>query len=155
MKIIFILCLLIYNPINGQSNDNSDSTVEVIELIKKTLDSIDSLSFKIQFINRHRGEYKVNSIMEFNKNRITIKSHIKNMLDEESDISFEFSKTEFDKELNRQLDILSDFNKQLVLGGNYQEIKVDYNSTIRTYKARKALSLMNLFDSGGLKYKSK
>ena len=145
--------MLFCNPLIGQTTDNSEPTVEIIELIKKTMDSKDSLSMEIQFTNTHNGDYKINSILELRKNQIFIKSHIKDMLNEESDISFEFSKTEFENELNRQLDALIEFNEMLILGGHYQKIKIDCDRKINTYETRKALGLMNLFDTGGLKYK--
>ena len=155
LKITIIFFLLTLGQLMAQSDNYSDSVNELIELINKKLNSTDSLSIKIEFTNRHRGEYKINSIVTLKKESVTLKSHINNMLDEDSDIVFYYTKAEFETELRNQIKILSDYKKQLVLGGNYQEINLTYNNLTKTYRTQKALALMNLFDSGGLKYEKK
>ncbi|WBX70360.1 hypothetical protein [Tenacibaculum retecalamus] len=139
----------------AQSDNYSDSVNELIELINKKLNSTDSLSIKIEFTNRHRREYKINSIVTLKKENVTLKSHINNMLDEDSHVVFNYAKAEFETELKNQIKILSDYKKQLILGGNHQEINLTYNNLTKTYRTQKALALMNLFDSGGLKYEKK
>lgn len=154
LKIAIILILLTSNQLRAQSNDYSDSVTELIELINTKLNNTDSLYINIEFTNRHTGEYKINSIITLQKENITLKSHINNMLNEESNAVFSYTKTEFSKELRYQLKILSEYDKQLIAGGNHQEVILTYNNLTKKFRTQKALVLMNLFDSGGLKYKN-
>ncbi|WP_209023906.1 hypothetical protein [Saonia flava] len=128
----------------AQTNNLTEhSVIKPIKHLKLLLEKNETTNFQVQIINRHNGEYRINSLIELDKDKVSIKSHINDMTNTSSDINLNYSKDKFIEKLENLLTHTGDF---YILAGHYQNIQIEQGSTIVEYLTRDAHGLINLLN---------
>ncbi|MBL4569390.1 MAG: hypothetical protein JKY69_07060 [Flavobacteriaceae bacterium] len=153
LRLLFIILFFFGNQTYSQSSDNDDPVIKAIELIKKEINSTDSLRIHIKLVNGHCwGIVEINSSIILNRGKVLLESRFRSNSNEDVNSIFSFSKREFLNELENHIKIINDEDEILVLSGMHQEIILTIRKQQKVFKSRKAIMFLQLFSNGKLNY---
>lgn len=153
LKISTVLFLVVFWQKSLKApNDYSKSAGEPIKLLLTLIENNFSDKIEVEIVNRHNGTYRMNSVIENKHGDYQVSTHIKDMSNTESDKSFTLSRDELTLKLNQEL---KNSASQLVIAGNYQEIRIRSAEKTTEFYTRRAFGLMALLRDGKTKMESK
>jgi hypothetical protein len=149
-----IIVLLIFTSCRSRKSllpDYSKNAYEPILLIKKQIEKTES-EFNVEIENSHRGNYIVFSQISVLKDSIRINNEIhNNFYGTKSDTILNYLKSDFIEKLDYELRLV---DRQVILAGNYQHIKISIKDSISEFYTRKGLGLMGILEDGQHMFKA-
>ena len=146
LKLVFIIFIL-SSCVSKKSilPDYSKSAYEPILVIKKQVEKT-KCKFNVEIINRHNETYIVNSKIEVENDSVKIESYSKNnSYLTQSDTILNFSKIDFLKILDAEL---KKSDSQIILAGNYQDIKISTTDSTNLFYTRQSWGIINILEKG-------
>ena len=146
-RLIYIIGVLILGSCSSSISvpDYSMSALKPLQAIEAYLESDTINFFIVEIINTHGGRYEVISNIEKTRQGIKLETRTKNSSDQESDTIMYFQRQAFMEKIEHEINVSE---SQLAIAGNYQSIKVTYNSVSEEFFTKRGFGLLNLLVYG-------
>lgn len=146
IKLVFIIFILSScKSKNSILPDYSKNAYEPILLIKKQVEKT-KCKFNVEIISRHNEIYILNSKIEVENDSVKIESYTRNnSYLTQSDTILNFSKIDILEILEIEL---QKSDHQIILAGNYQDIKISTADSTNLFYTRQSWGIINILEKG-------